>query len=126
MTLLADWVGKVNSAGSFESAHQPQEAVSWTDVSASRASGVVYQNTSGKKMRVSMRLAGADTGILDYDVVVGPTSTPAVTVGGSQINVNSTAGKKHKVPTYFEVPVAWYYKVTIATGTVESWIEMFE
>ena len=129
MTLLADWVGQVNTAGAFESAHQPQEAGTMSDVTASRSAGTVYQNTSGKKRRVFARASGATNGPLNNILAYVDSFDPPTTIrSGMRILVNAVGvGATHLGQIAIEVPRGHYYKVEVGSGdSLTSWMELDE
>lgn len=86
----------------------------WVNVTANRALGTTYTNSTGKPTYVM---------VLPQDAV-GSTSTISVTVGGVVI-VNNHTFTSTTGPIAFVVPNLQTYKVTITgTGNVSQWNEL--
>lgn len=100
------------------------ESGTWTgDLDSSgagtRATGVVYRNTSGRKRRVTYNVSDS-AGSIQVIAEVGTADPPTITVS-RQVMVASGG-----LPGYFEVPNNWYYRITITTGTFNHWNELDE
>ena len=111
------------ASGYGGSQHQPQEAGVVSDVTGSRVVATDYQNTSGKKRRVLVRVSGANLGPLNNILAyVGVPNPPTLIVSGMRVKVNATAD--HLGQVSFEVPKGNYYRVDVGSGdTMTSWIE---
>lgn len=115
--------GTNSAAPSWESAN---ETGTPSDVTSSRAVGTVYQNTSGKKLRVSAFgyvAASNNNGFF----TVGSANPPTMNV--HKIGTRSDAPAGSCVWTFTqEVPNLWYYKITPNAGTIniDGWTEIEE
>ncbi|HEV8459024.1 MAG TPA: hypothetical protein VGR44_12090 [Methylomirabilota bacterium] len=98
----------------------------WTDQTASRVAGTIYQNTSGRKRRVSIIVTGATAGQVLSLLEVGSASPPTIGIQRWEIRVNAGAGAAHVVTLYTEIPRAWFYRLTVTTGSLTKWSEMDE
>ncbi len=93
--------------------------------SATRNHDVVYQNTSGKKRRVSAIFLGGDTATAGGQVTVD-TFTPPTTIRQQNfVRSLSLAGTGHFVSFWFEVQNNSYYEIARLAGseTVYRWSE---
>ncbi len=90
-----------------------------------RVAGTVYQNTSGKKRRVALGYGGAGMGKMEANLSVGSANPPTINLGTVKVDVNATA-TSHSGAQWGEVSNNWYYKVTVTTGTVDTWYEIDE
>ena len=79
-------------------------------VTGSRVLGTVYQNTGSQALMVSAVVG--HTSIGTASAIVGPTSTPALTVAGMSNNTGYGSS------LVFFVPAGYYYKVVTDTGGV--------
>jgi hypothetical protein len=88
------------------------------DVSASRAMGEIYQNTTGKPLRVAIRGNSSNGYQGDMIFLTGATSPPTLPVAEE-----TSAGG---VPTTIVglIPPGWYYKVHVSGDmNIDGWIE---
>lgn len=86
---------------------------SWQDVTASRALGTTYYNTTGRPIAVMVRMQASSA------------SDPIITVGATQVYGTGGASGVSMV-AYADVPVGSSYSATAAAGTpaLISWKEM--
>ncbi len=93
--------------------------------SATRDHDTVYQNTSGKKRRVSAILLGADTATAGGQALVDTFTPPTTVRQYNFVRSLSLAGTGHFVSLWFEVPNNSYYDITRQAGgeTVYRWSE---
>lgn len=88
----------------------------WVDVSASRAIGVTYTNSTGRPIVVSVNCSSSST------------CNAAWWVNGVQRGVGPTVAATAASPTFFIVPAGATYKVTVSAGagtlTTGNWVEM--
>jgi hypothetical protein len=82
--------------------HAPQV---WTDVAASRTSGVTYTNTTSKPIMIIARPTSA--------------SNVIIVVGGVTVYSNLSSSE----PPSFVVPIGATYSITF-TGAISSWVEL--
>lgn len=117
-----------NEANTGTIVFQGLEAGTWTTVTGSRVAATVYQNTTGKRMRVSVTCLGVANGTLScsaqVDTVVGMGT--AITVDNIGFVENATGGNQWFGNLKFEVPPYQYYRANFNTGTVLAWVEMSE
>lgn len=119
-----------NTASAFGSTlYQPQELGTYgADLFAAgtRLDAVTYQNTSGKKRRVTVYINGAVAGKMECAFQADSFSPPTTTRQNVGVQVDAAVGQTHSDAVVFEVPKDWYYKVGLAIGTVGKWFELDE
>lgn len=88
----------------------------WT--APSRATGTVYQNTSGApiEVKVVLSLGSNQSGTF----LAGATSTPSTQVD----EIAAGAGAALIASVGGIIPNGWYYRVNITGGSVSSWVEL--
>jgi hypothetical protein len=118
-----------NSGASIAIATTAVESGTWATVT--RLKSTVYQNTTGKKLRVigSFYFTETAASIATIQVAsVNPPTTILQTLGN--VNAIATAATRLQLPFYFEVPNNWYYRVNEDTGTITldpaGWFELTE
>lgn len=116
------------SSGYGGSEHQPQEAGLPKDVTGNRTAGTTYQNTSGKKKRVTVTVVGPSTGVLNDCIgKVEAVNPPTVVISRQRINTTAGVNLSHMLLIIFEVPKDWYYLVEIPSGaSINQWSEWDE
>lgn len=94
-------------------ARVPGVSQSWQDVTGSRSSGVIYQNTSGKEIEVKVR-TNSVTGAASFEVgaTTGTLDVISQTTTGGGTPVVQTNGAS--------VPAGHYYRYT---GNIAAWKE---
>lgn len=113
-------VPKLNGSGLLDSSFL---SFSQSEVSASRAVGSVYQNTSGHTMRVTVTVGTSSSGPNVFDAYIGATNSPATHFAGTSTN---TGTNTQPMNVTFTVPNNYYYKVvaTLRTdSTLQAWWE---
>jgi hypothetical protein len=91
----------------------------WSDVTASRASGTTYTNSTGKPIQVLVTMAQALAGSGTTTIVVG-----GVTIVNSTYNSNAT-GASQPISFSFIVPNSSTYTLTRTSGaTIGVWAEL--
>jgi len=90
----------------------------WQDVTASRASGTTYYNSTGKPITVLISVANSAGFVVNYTITVAGTTMNNVRVDTS--GQSTTA----YIPTTFIVPPNASYLLTITTGTLNKWMEL--
>jgi len=100
-----------------------KESGIWT--APSRSVDTVYQNTSGKKRRVSVYV-NVINAATEAKLLVGPTSTPAMVIAGGRMA--GTVGNDLAMTLNAEVPNQWYYNLETSVGspTIREWHELDE
>lgn len=90
-----------------------------------RVATTIYQNTSGRKRRVSIVVigAGAAPSILNYAINVGAASPPTLTIVDNRVQ---DATGVPRMTAYVEVPNQHFYQLAITTGTLNDWHELDE
>mgnify|MGYP001024339163 CR=1 FL=1 len=104
---------------------RPVKAV-WQDVTASRALGTIYQNTSGRPIMVSAAVR-MDTGAgcaVQFESLIGPSSPPTLSLGYS--GLVGPANENLYGYITFIVPNNYYYKIQIVVGAgvMAKWLEV--
>ena len=104
------------------------EVGTWSDVTGSRVLATTYQNTSGRKRRVSAYLTGSGTARAGIECKVGSADPPTLIVSKQENSIAASSGLTHIVSAYFEVPTNYYYRIasTVGTETLTSWSELDE
>ena len=105
-----------------------RESGTWSDVTSSRALATVYQNTSGKKRRISVYLQGAAADEAGITIQVQSANPPTVEIAVNRNNSLAGAGVSHQAWAATEVPNNHYYRVNrdIGTETLNKWFELDE
>lgn len=98
--------------------------ITQSELSAVRATGTVYRNTSGHTMFVTATIGSSNGGQSQIHFVIGATSTPATVFSGA----NSSPGLT-SLPFSITavVPNNWYYQFVVdnrTDGTLQSWWEV--
>lgn len=101
------------------------QAATYTDVTASRVIGTVYQNTSGKLRQLLIRAAQSTDGVADSQVTSDSAAAPT-TIRSAFYDSVSTAGVRRNYTHNVFVPNNHYYKLTNpgATWVIDAWYEM--
>ena len=94
------------------------------DVTAGRAAGVVYQNTSKRLGWVAIVITGAVAGQLSAYAEVENVDPPTIMADKQIIAVNAAAASSHVATLKFPVAPGDFYTLTLTTGTLTSWAEM--
>lgn len=102
------------------------ESGTWSDVTGSRTSGTVVQNTSGRARRVSIRCVGVTAGSMEAVFEIGSANPPTLTASRPRVEVAAGAGLAHNGSVFSIVPNNWYYRLTVGTGSFSDWLEMDE
>lgn len=99
------------------------------NLSASRALGTTYQNTTGSPLNVSV------SGLLNFGGGAGVTATIQARIGASspsaKVATDSISNGSGYMDVYFTVPPGWYYGVYTGpiggfeneVATLDSWVE---
>lgn len=82
----------------------------WQDVTASRAAGVTYTNTTGKPIEVVISAGGANSLGLFF-------------INGSQVTYNDYEISAYST-TSMIVPAGATYKFTLTAGSIPYWMEL--
>ena len=90
----------------------------YQDVTASRAGGTTYTNSTGKPILVIITVNQAASFVLNYSITVS--SVVLATVNVLTPSQSTTA----VIPTTFIVPNGSTYLLTITTGTLNKWVEL--
>jgi len=90
----------------------------WQDVTASRASGTTYYNSTGKPITVLISVANSGGFVLNYTVTVAGT-----TLNNVRVDTSAQATTAY-IPTTVVVPPGASYSITITTGTLNKWLEL--
>jgi hypothetical protein len=91
----------------------------WSDVTASRASGTTYTNSTGKPIQVLVTMAQTLSGSGTTTIVVG-----GVTIVNSTYQSNATGGSQ-PISFSFIVPNSSTYTLTRTSGaTIGVWAEL--
>ncbi len=100
------------------------ETGTWSDVTGSRVLGTVYQNTSGKKRRVSINATNAVTASRVY-FEISASSPPG---SSNRIASQDFPATGTHLNLYAEVPAGWYYRTASsdANYTLIGWWELDE
>lgn len=93
----------------------------YQDLTASRAAGTAYQNTTGKPLRVENKYTVTSNAVFNWTCdASNPPTTAASPINGSTWATTSV------IVSGVLVPPGFYYKYAIASGaaTLNSWIEL--
>jgi len=90
----------------------------YQDVTASRAGGTTYTNSTGKPILALITVNHNVGYILNYTVTVNSVVLATVNV------LTSTQSTVAYIPTTFIVPNGATYLLTITTGTLNKWVEL--
>ena len=90
----------------------------WTDVTASRAGGTTYTNSTGKPILVVVTVNQTGAFVLDYTVTVAGVVISRAYAGTS--GQQTTA----YIPTTFIVPNGSTYLLTMTAGVLNKWVEL--
>ena len=90
----------------------------YQDVTASRAGGTTYTNSTGKPILVIITVNQAASFVLNYSITVSSVVLAAVNV------LTPAQSTTAVIPTTFIVPNGSTYLLTITTGTLNKWVEL--
>ena len=90
----------------------------WTDVTASRAGGTTYTNSTGKPILVIITVTQSAGFVLNYNITVSSVVLATVNV------LTPSQATTAVIPTTFIVPNGSTYLLTITTGTLNKWVEL--
>jgi hypothetical protein len=90
----------------------------YQDVSASRASGTTYTNSTGKPILAIITVNQSAAFVLNYSITVSSVVLAAVNV------LTPAQSTTAVIPTTFIVPNGSTYLLTITTGTLNKWVEL--
>jgi hypothetical protein len=86
----------------------------WQDLTASRALGTTYYNTTGKPIQFNVRLTYSAGG-----------SSTTITIGGVSFGADTASGNQNAYKGGFIVPPGSSYLVTNNSGvTLGTWLEL--
>ncbi len=91
--------------------------------SAQRTSGVVYQNTTGHDLFITVSMNETNLGSSEVVLYLGSTSSPSTIA--SESGTGSQTPATLATPLVAIVPPGWYYEVSIISGTFNQlcWME---